>query len=168
MGKELPKRKPNRLNGFDYGAGYAYFITICTQNREKILSNISSVGEGLAPPEMQTTKIGKIVEEQLLLLENRFSNLKIENYVIMPNHIHIIFSLLMETGGASPSPTIPNVVCAFKSQCVRELRKIGYEGKLWQRSYHDHVIRNKTDYEEVSRYIYENPINWETDEFYTK
>ena len=168
MGKELPKRKPNRLNGFDYGAGHAYFITICTQNREKILSKISSVGEGLAPPEMQTTKIGKIVEEQLLLLENRFSNLKIENYVIMPNHIHIIFSLLGETGGASPSPTICDVVCAFKSLAARECKKIGFKDKLFQRSYHDHVIRNREDYEEASRYIYENPINWETDEFYIK
>ena len=165
MGNDLPKRKPNRLKEFDYGAGYSYFITICTQDRAHILSNIS-VGEGLAPPEIETTQIGDIVEKQLLLLEARFPNLKIENYVIMPNHIHIIFSLLMETGGASPSPTIPNVVCAFKSQCVRESRKLGYEGKLWQRSFHDHVIRNKKDYEEISRYIYENPTNWETDEFY--
>ena len=166
MNNDFPKRKPNRLENFDYGAGYSYFITICTQDRKKMLSNIVSVGEGLAPPEIKTTQIGDIAEKQLLLLETRFPDLKIENFVIMPNHIHIIFSLFTETGGASPSPTIPNVVCAFKSQCVRESRKIGYEGKLWQRSYHDHIIRNKKDYEEISKYIYENPINWETDEFY--
>ena len=165
MDNKLPKRKPNRLEKFDYGAGYSYFITICTQNREKILSDII-VGEGLAPPEIKTTQIGDIVEKQLLLLETRFQNLKIENYVIMPNHLHIIFSLFVETRGTSPSPTICDIICSFKSQCARECRKIDFEGKLFQRSYYDHVIRNKKDYEEISTYIYNNPVNWETDELY--
>ena len=86
----------------------------------------------------------------------------------MPNHIHIIFVLLENTGGASPSPTISDIVCAFKSQCVRNCRRTGFEGKLFQRSFHDHIIRNQNDYEEVSKYIYENPINWETDEFFVQ
>ncbi len=165
MDKELPKRKPNRLGNFDYSTPKGYFITICTENRSKILSTI--VGEGLAPPEIQLTKYGKIVEEQLLLLENRFSNLQLDIFAIMPNHIHIILILLEETGGASPSPTISDIVCAFKSQCVRACRKIGAEGKLFQRSFYDHIIRNKKDYKEISKYIYENPINWETDEFFS-
>ncbi len=164
MDKELPKRKPNRLHGFDYSSTGAYFITICTENRHKILSTI--VGEGLAPPEIQLTRYGKIVEEQLLLLKTRYSNLEINIYAIMPNHIHIMFVLFENTGGASPSPTISDIVCAFKSQCVRSCRKIGYEGKLFQRSYYDHVIRNRDDYDEVLKYIYNNPTNWETDEFY--
>ncbi|MBE6663846.1 MAG: transposase [Ruminococcaceae bacterium] len=162
---DFPKRKPNRLGGFDYSTPKGYFITICTENRSKILSTI--VGEGLAPPEIQLTQYGKIVKEQLLLLENRYSNLQIDSYAIMPNHIHIIFVLLENTGGASPSPTISDIVCAFKSQCVRNCRRTGFEGKLFQRSFHDHIIRNQNDYEEISKYIYENPINWKMDEFYS-
>ena len=64
---KLQKRKPNRLKDFDYSTSKGYFITICTENRGKILSSI--VGEGLAPPEIQLTRYGKIVEEQLLLLK---------------------------------------------------------------------------------------------------
>ena len=161
---KLPKRKSNRLDGFDYSTPRGYFITICTENRKKILSTV--VGEGLAPPEIQLTKYGKIVEEQLLLLENRYSNLQLDIFAIMPNHIHILFILLEETGGASPSPTISDIVCAFKSQCVRDCRNAGFQGALFQRSFHDHIIRNREDYEQVSKYICENPLNWETDELF--
>ena len=91
-----------------------------------------------------------------------------EMCIIMPNHLHMIFILNEETGGASPSPTIPTIVCAFKSLCVKELKKCGFRKKLFQRSYYDHVIRGREDYEEISKYIYENPINWETDELYNE
>ena len=164
MEKELPKRKPIRLKEFDYSTPKGYFITVCTENRRKILSSV--VGEGLAPPEIKLTKYGETVNENLLSLKTRYSNLQIDNYVIMPNHIHIIFVLLEETGGASPSPTISDIVCAFKSQCVRDVRKLGFSGKLFQRSFYDHVIRGREDYEEIARYIYENPLNWENDELY--
>ena len=86
----------------------------------------------------------------------------------MPNHIHVIFVLLENTGGASPSPTISNIVCAFKSLCVRAAKAEGFEGKLFQRSFYDHVIRGREDYEQIKRYIYENPQNWEKDELYTE
>lgn len=78
----------------------------------------------------------------------------------------MILVLLENTGGASPSPTISDIVCAFKSKSTRACKMAGYEKKLFQRSYHDHIIRNKEDYEEISKYIYQNPINWETDELY--
>ena len=152
---ETPKRKPTRLKGFDYSSPKGYFITICVENRSKILSTI--VGEGLAPPEIQLTRYGDIVREQLLLLESMFPSLKVDIFAIMPNHIHAIFILLDEAGGASPSPTISDIVCAFKSQCTRACKNIGFEGKPFQRSFHDHVIRNKQDYGEVSKYIFENP-----------
>ena len=161
---KFPTRKPTRAHGFDYSTPRGYFITVCTEHRRKILSSI--VGEGLAPPEIKLSNYGKIVNDNLLSLEGQYSNLRIDNYVIMPNHIHIIFVLLDEAGGASPSPTISNIICAFKSKCVRDLRKLGFDGKLFQRSFYDHIIRNRQDHEEISRYIYENPINWEKDELF--
>ena len=99
---ELTKRKPNRLNQYDYSTPGAYFITVCTKNKEKILSN---VGEGLAPPAPHLSVYGKIAEQQLLNLEKRYPNVILDKYVIMPNHIHMILVLKETAGGASPSPT---------------------------------------------------------------
>ena len=102
MDKEiaLPKRKHPRLDNFDYSAAGAYFVTICTQNRRCVLSRV--VGRGLAPAEMDGmayTLFGKIAEEQLLLLEDRYPCLSVDKYVIMPNHIHVILILDREAAG---------------------------------------------------------------------
>lgn len=118
----LPKRKPTRLANFDYSTNGAYFITICTYNRKRFFGNI--VGQGLAPAENRLSIYGQIAEEQLLLLENRYQNIKIYKYVIMPNHIHIIISI-NNTAGASPCPTISNIICTYKSLTSRICRQNG-------------------------------------------
>ena len=99
----LPKRKHPRLANYDYSAAGAYYITICTHNRRCLLSHILDLD--VDPAKTQYTLYGKIAKEQLLLLEKRYPFLKIDQYVIMPNHIHAIF-LLEEAAGASPRPTI--------------------------------------------------------------
>ena len=109
MKNNLPKRKHPRLDHYDYSTAGAYFITVCTHKRRCLLSRI--VGRGLAPAEIQYTAYGEIAQEQLLLLEQRYPSLQIDQYVIMPNHIHAIL-LLEETAGASPRPTIMDIVCA--------------------------------------------------------
>ncbi|MBQ4091645.1 MAG: hypothetical protein IJC64_04955, partial [Clostridia bacterium] len=84
IGNDLPKRKHPRLKNYDYTSTGAYFVTICTHNRRCVLSKI--VGRGLAPAEsigVEYTKFGKIAERNLLLLEKRYSCLKIDRYVIM-------------------------------------------------------------------------------------
>ncbi|MBO5370636.1 MAG: transposase [Clostridia bacterium] len=116
----LPKRKPTRLRGYDYSTPGAYFITICTQNRECILGNI--VGQGLAPAETRLSQYGKIAKDQLLDLENRYKSIKIDKYTIMPNHIHAIF-IIENTAGASPCPTISDIICSFKSLTTRICNK---------------------------------------------
>ena len=80
---DLPNRKPTRLKNYDYSQNGYYFITICTHNKQKILCNI--VGQGLAPAEMQLTDYGAIVNDEILALENRYNNIKIDKYIIMPN-----------------------------------------------------------------------------------
>ena len=100
---KLPKRKPTRLKGYDYAKKGAYFITICVKDRVELLSEI--VGQGLAPAENHLTVYGNIAREQVELLENRYSKITIDKYVIMPNHIHILISNFKETAGASPCPT---------------------------------------------------------------
>ena len=174
--KELPKRKSTRLKNFDYSSAGAYFVTICIRDRMHILSQIVKteliatdetmgldVGEGLAPPEF-TVKLkpcGEIVKEQLKLIEARFPSVTVEDYVIMPDHIHAVIFLHEQTGGASPSPTLDDVICAFKSLTSRNCKqKYGIE-KMFQRSSAEHIIRDREDYETRKKYIYENPARWQ-------
>jgi len=164
---ELPKRKSTRLKDFDYSSEGAYFVTICVRDRKQILSRVvelkgTAVGEGLAPPEYKTqlTSCGKIAQEQLLLLEERYPSVTIEDYIIMPDHIHAIIFLHEKTGGASPSPTSDDVICAFKSLTARICKQPYGIEKIFQRSYADHIVRDKDDYETRKKYIYENPMRW--------
>ena len=167
--KELPQRKHPRLDNYDYSSAGAYFVTICTQNRRCVLSRI--VGRGLAPAEasgMEYTSFGKIAEQQLLSLKDRYAYLSVDQYVIMPNHIHVVLILESEAAGASPRPTITDIVCAYKSLTTRECKKNGFDGKLFQTSFYEHIIRGREDYEEIVKYIYENPIRWYYDELYNE
>ncbi|MBQ0084413.1 MAG: hypothetical protein KBS52_06595, partial [Clostridiales bacterium] len=105
-------RKPTRLKDYDYSAIGYYFITICTEKRKNLFSRI--VGQGLAPAETILTEIGKIAEYQLLNSEKRYPNIKIDKYVIMPNHIHLVF-VIKNTAAASGRPTVSQIIRAYKS-----------------------------------------------------
>ncbi len=165
---KLPKRKPTRLKGFDYSEPRAYFITICSQNRIPVFSHIY-VGQGLAPAENRLTKFGAVAKEQIERLEVRYPGITIDHFVVMPNYIHLLISLQNETAGASPCPTIPQILCSFKSLTARACKKLGFEGeKLFQSSYHDHIIRGEKDYRKIWEYIDTNVLRWELDCFYDK
>lgn len=163
---ELPKRKPTRLKNFDYSQNGYYFVTICTYNKTKIFGNI--VGQGLAPAENKLSSFGIFAEEELLDLENRYGHIKIDKYVIMPNHIHAIIQIENETAGASPCPTLSDIICSFKSLTTRRCRKIKPTEKIWQTSFHDHIIRGEEDYLKIWNYIDNNPYKWKDDCFYTE
>ena len=162
--KDLPKRKSTRLKGFDYSTEGAYFVTICVNDRKPILSEVikTAVGEGLAPPEysVKLKPCGEAVKEQLQHIENRFPSVSVEDYVIMPDHIHVIIFLHGKAGREAPPPTLNDVICAFKSLTSRECKqKYGIE-KIFQRSYAEHIVRNIEDYETRRKYICENPLRW--------
>lgn len=165
MDNSLPKRKHPRLDHYDYSSPGAYFVTVCTQNRRCLLSRI--VGRGLAPAEVQYTAYGQIAKDQLWLLEQRFPSLKIDQYVIMPNHIHMIL-VLEEAAGVNPRPTITNIVCAYKSLVTRQCKLLQPIDKLFQTSFYEHVIRGREDYNEIAEYIVNNPKKWELDSLYSK
>ena len=93
---------------------------------------------GLAPAEasgLEYTSFGKIAEQQLLSFEDRYEFLSVDKYVIMPNHIHVVLILESDAAGASPHPTITDIVCAYKSLTTRECKKNGFDGKLFQTSF---------------------------------
>ena len=168
MENELPKRKPNRLDGFDYNSSGAYFITICTKDRKEILSNIT-VGTGVLDcPKTKLSCFGEIADKYIKQLSDFYENLSVDYYVIMPNHIHLLICVYDSGQSRTPVPTrqnsiISRFVSTFKRFCNKE-----YGFNPWQGRFHDHIIRNRDDYEETSRYIYENPINWEKDEFFVQ
>ncbi len=178
MKKELPKRKSTRLKNFDYSTIGAYFITICTRDRLQILSEVVktdfatttetfnfAVGEGLAPPAFLKYSImlkpcGEVAKEQLQLIEKHFPSVTVKDFVVMPDHIHAIIFLHENAGGASPSPTLNDVICAFKSLTSRICKqKYGIE-RIFQRSSADHIVRDREDYETRRKNIYENPMRW--------
>lgn len=163
--KQLPKRKQNRLKEYNYSADGWYFITICTKGRMPILSRI--VGSDiLGAPQVQLLACGKIVEKNLQQLQTFYVNIKVEQYVIMPNHVHMILSV-SNNGAPGMSPptkqcaTIPLFVATLKRFCNKEFGE-----QIWQRSFYDHIIRDQNDGAEISRYIYENPIKWSSDKLF--
>ena len=164
---DLPKRKSIRLPEYDYSSPGGYFVTICTHGRRCILSRIA-VGEGLVPPAVVLSPVGECVKEQILALSKRYPTVRIDNYVIMPNHIHLLLTFRVDSGGASPSPTLFDVVCVLKSLSTRLSREQLGTLPLWQRSYHEHVIRNERDYREILEYIENNPARWADDRYYAE
>ena len=190
--KEFPKRKELRLKHYDYSSAGAYFVTICIKDRKRILSNIikpSTVGVGalddpskhqqnevgvgaLDDPQIQLTKIGKITEKYLLSSEN-IPGVKIDRYVIMPDHIHAIIFLYPDEyttrkDGSSRAPTptnemLPHIVSTFKRFCNKEIGN-----NIFQRGYIEHIIRDREDYETRTKYIYENPIRWYYEKSYSE
>ena len=146
-------RKLNRWENYDYSQNGAYFITICIQDRKPVLSTI--VGDGFPVPK----SIGEIAEEYIRRISEKYPEVSVDQYVIMPDHIHI---LLRIDGTGNPSPTIGNVVGWYKYQVTKQTNLLlNTPGeKLFQRSYYDHVIRNQQDYDEIWQYIENNPRKW--------
>ena len=168
---KLPFRKPNRLPFFDYSRGGAYFLTICTENRKQILSRIEKieqgnlVGEGFALPKL--TRIGQVMEEWLNKIEEHYPTAELGDYIIMPNHLHMILFLQDTSGRANPSPTVPNIIGWLKYNITKSV-DLPKGQRLFQRSYYDHIIRNRNEYMEICNYICLNPESWEKDELYSK
>lgn len=155
---DLPKRKQIRLKDYDYSQNGAYFVSICTQNRCEILSDICRGGALLRP-------IGMIAEIEIHKVTERF-HILIDKYVIMPNHVHLI--IVIERAEQSPAPTIGDIVCTFKSITTKTANRQdnALGRKICQRSYHDHIIRNEQEYQKIWQYIDTNPLKWEEDCFY--
>ncbi len=167
---ELPKRKSTRLKGYDYSAPGAYFVTICTKDRKEVLSKID-VGTGVLDcPQNVLTDYGEAANKHLINMSDFYGNIKIDRFVIMPNHIHLLIQILETDKPSGPSGTpvptnslIAQFISTFKRFCNKE-----YGKNIWQRSYHDHIVRNEKDYKKIWEYIDTNVLRWDKDCFYTK
>jgi putative transposase len=148
-----PRRKPMRLRGHNYAQGGSYFVTICVLDRQCLFGDVI---EGV----MLLNDLGQVVETVWKELPNRYFGLSVDQFVIMPNHVHGILTL------AEVSSTVSEIVRAFKSLSAKRvnLRRHTPGDMLWQRGFHDHVVRDDADLARIREYIDTNPARWSLDE----
>ena len=207
-------RKGIRLPEYDYSSEGAYFVTVCTDGKRRILSELPTVGaDSVRPyalsgsangadnsicshalpgatvaaddsvrhhvltgatvaaddsvrPTVPTilTPIGKIIEDCILSLPLHNHGIRLDKYVVMPNHIHLLLRFVPAEDGQS-RPPLQKVMQSLKSVTTRKCWQFGVS-KLWQRSFYDHIIRNETDYLKIWQYIEQNPLRWSEDIFF--
>ncbi len=163
MNVEKPSRKQNRLIEYDYGQEGCYFVTLCTQNRAQLFQMEKSNNDFGTAHRPFPTKGNQIVHKWVKETENKFPNIAIDKYVVMPDHLHLIITIKERHIGRS----LPDVIQFFKTMTTNEYIRGVNEGhlkpfhkKLWQKSYYDHIIRNQQDYNETWEYIENNPAKW--------
>ena len=143
---------------YDYASEGMYFITICTSGMKCILGQIETV-QDLPIPVL--SEQGAVVEKAILMIPRHYSGISVENYVVMPNHVHLMLDFHAAGGRMVSAPTVVGSLKRYVS------RQLGVS--IWQKGYYDHVIRNETDYMYHMQYIDENPKKWAMgkDEYYS-
>jgi REP element-mobilizing transposase RayT len=158
MMNKIPDRKLNRLPEYDYSTPGLYFVTLCIHQRRHLLSRIEN-------GRTELSMAGDICRNLWFDLLNRYTGIELDEFVIMPNHIHAIVYLPPENSSLSLS----EIIGSYKSLAAREYydrcnsRHITPVDKFWQRSFHDCIIRNEREYEAIKEYIRLNPMNWDQD-----
>ncbi len=180
----MKNRKRNRKLGFDYASNNLYFITICVQNKVCCFGDIIYTSKDThfesskqfenypnnSNVKMQFNQYGKIVNNQFHWLESQYPYIEIHNYVIMPNHIHAIIEIDSNKvlGQEIKVKSLSSLIGALKTTSSKLIHESGFIGFSWQRSFHDHIIRDDKAYQNIFNYINQNPIRWYTDKFYNK
>lgn len=171
-------RQSIRLKGYDYSQAGAYFVTICTQNRECLFGDI--VGGA-----MRLNDAGQMIRAVWHQIPDHFLNADIDEFIVMPNHFHGIIVINNagaqfiapcdrhptnqnnKEGAINHAPTaVGEIVRAFKARCTHAINQIqntpGHP--VWQRNYYEHVIRSEEGMNRIRQYISENPMGWSEDE----
>ncbi len=149
-------RKQNRLKEYDYASPGAYFITICTIGRRNEFWNMSACNA--LRNEICLSDNGQIAKSAIERISSVYPSVSIDKYVIMPNHIHMILQINYR---ATHDISIGRIISRMKYNVTLKIGR-----SIWQKSFHDHIIRNQEDYNKIAEYIEYNPIMWEKDCFY--
>ena len=149
-----PRRRSLRLPAYDYSQAGAYFITVCTQGR------VTHFGEVIGC-DVQLNEMGKIVQQTWDDLPTHYYGIRLDVFIVMPNHVHGIIVLADEP---ATRHAIPEIVRGFKTFSARRVNeRADKRGALWQRSYYEHVIRNEKALDRIGAYIANNPTRWAAD-----
>jgi REP element-mobilizing transposase RayT len=154
-------RKNIRLKEYDYSNNGAYFITICTKDRNNIFWKDLTQLNTYESPEIKLNKYGKTVKNIWLNTEKIYEDIILDAYAIMPNHFHGIII----KDNQNNKRTIGNIINIFKATVTKELRKYDPNIEIWQRNYYEHIIREKES-EKIQFYVINNPYNFIDDIYY--
>lgn len=149
MKKFLPVRKKIRLQHYDYATENIYFITICIKNRTQLLGKIIK-------DNIELSRKGLIVQYNISKMEQLYNNIIIDEYVIMPNHIHLLVWIRYKQ-----NVTLSKIIKHFKTNISKD---IGLS--IWQKSFYEHIIRTNNEYLRIKEYIRNNIINWAKDKYF--
>ena len=162
----FPVRKTIRLPGFDYSTQGVYFITVCSHDRKNIFSRIVQ-GDVYEPAQVILSPLGQLILQNLRIIPQIYTSVSVLNACIMPNHIHVLFSVT-EADGAGKGRSkmlIAKVVQSFKASVTRKASP--RYASVWQPRYHDHVVRDEHDLLRIWKSIDSNPAKWMEDRYYT-
>ena len=161
----FPVRRKNRLAGFDYSSPNVYLITICTKGKQCILWDSRPAPVGATngrPPHAHLSAAGMAVRNAIEGIPAHYPMLTVDNYVIMPNHVHLLLHIHAdESVRPMVAPTVSQVVAQMKGAASKAAGV-----PLWQKGFHDHIVRSAEAYARIWMYIDGNPYAWETDCFY--
>lgn len=161
-----PQRKSPRLAEYDYSQNGAYFVTICTHHRANLFGAVSQDGE------MIHNAAGNVLWYWWNRLATKYELLELDAFVFMPNHIHAI--MILHTAGAHTGALLHEIVGWFKTMTTNAYIKgvkndywYPFAGHLWQRSFHDHIIRDEESLNKLREYVLTNPAQWAEDRYFS-
>ena len=157
-------RRSLRLQGYDYSQPGAYFVTICVRRSACVLGEVLD-------GDMTLTDLGRIASDYWKHVPQHFQDVFIDEFVVMPNHVHSIIIISERRGGVTPplqTITLSQIIAYYKYQTTKQINQVRQQiGKLfWQRSFYDHIVRNDEELRRIRKYVVENPLKWELDEYY--
>ncbi len=162
-------RQSIRLPQRDYSSAGAYYVTICTHEKKHYFGNIIN-------NRMSLSQYGKIAFSIWNEIPNHFSNISLDKFIVMPNHVHGIICMTVSPGACHGKPlhsrilptkqSLSTIIGSFKSTVTRKINEMnsGDKTKIWQRNYWERVIRNDRELNIIREYIINNPKNWDTDQ----
>ena len=166
---KLPQRKTLRIPHYNYNANGSYFITFCTHHRNNLLIDhfCTDLSYTITRIWAKYSPYGDIVENCIKNANGRHG-VNIDSYVVMPNHVHLLLSINDETivDQIDKRSVISKVVGYIKMNATKEICSKFGKQKIWQCGFYDHIIRNQQDFDEISKYIEENPFKWNLDSLY--
>lgn len=164
---DVHHRRSIRLQGYDYAQAGAYFVTICTQDRECSFGNI-------VDGKMRLNNLGEVVAESWQWLAIRYRHVELDEWIVMPNHFHGILVIVNECrSGSRTAPTtdvgkrkpLGRLIGAFKTVSTKRINELRCTPAIpvWQRDFHEHIIRDEDELSRIRAYIINNPLQWEMD-----
>ena len=169
------RRKNLRLKNWNYSGNAWYFITICCAARRKLFGEVvDERGVPLAQIDgrsdihisscrVELSSEGKCCQKILESMNKQGKQIRVEEFVIMPNHVHLIVSA---SQGLGLSASLSGFIRYLKREVISAIRKNASGAVVWQKGFYDHIIRDEADYERILKYMADNPIKWAHDKHF--